>query len=170
MYHIKIINLYIVYNYIIHICSLNQECQQEYFKMKRKCNLCGEKVEKNSETVESRIHTSSSGEKYINLGEKKNVNCRPTQIGEPILLNPNSYNNLEQILDNLEVNLEIGSSREWSYIGCDGPPYCLASRLIDKIDRFQQWVVMLPGLGHLNMNQLKAFFKVKRCKFNGLLS
>ena len=50
--------------------------------------------------------------------------------------------------------------REWTVVGCDGPPYCLASRVIDNDKNKYDWVTMQPGLGHLNMNQLKGFFKV----------
>ena len=64
------------------------------------------------------------------------------------------------ILHDLKENVEIGKAREWSYVGCDGPPYCLASRLIEEDKTVYDWVVMLPGLGHLNMNQMKSFFKV----------
>ena len=94
------------------------------------------------------------------MGEKKNTNLCPVSVGEPILLNPNSYENLVQILDSLKENLAIGREREWTVVGCDGPPYCLASRVISNDKNKYDWVTMQPGLGHLNMNQLKGFFKV----------
>ena len=83
------------------------------------------------------------------------------KVGEPVLLNPNSYINIEKILDQLKENVEIPKSRKWSYVGCDGPPYCLASRLIEEANDKYGWIALLPGLGHLNMNQLKSFFKVR---------
>lgn len=81
-------------------------------------------------------------------------------MGEPILLNPNSYDNIKEILESLKVNLGIGKGKQWCYVGCDGPPYCLASRLIAKNPEYYHWVTLVPGLGHLNMNQLKCLFKV----------
>ena len=46
-----------------------------------------------------------------------------------------------------------------AYVGCDGPPYCLPNRLIEEEKIMYDWVAMLPGLEHLNMNQMKSFFK-----------
>lgn len=87
------------------------------------------------------------------------------KVGEPILFNPNSYENLELILKQLKENLAIGRGREWTFVGCDGPPYCLANRLIDRNPKAYDWLAMQPGLGHLNMNQMKGFFKVKSTLF-----
>ena len=70
-------------------------------------------------------------EKYLNLGETKKMNNRPQQIGEPTLVNPNSYENIKIILEDMSHHLSIGDKRQWTYIGCDGPPYCLTSRLIE---------------------------------------
>ena len=50
--------------------------------------------------------------------------------------------------------------REWRYIGCDGPPYFLTSRLIENKPQKYDWVRLLIGLGHLNINQIKGYFKV----------
>ena len=56
--------------------------------------------------------------------------------------------------------MEIPAKRQWCYVGCDGPPYCLASRIIEQdLDNYD-WITLLPGLGHLNMNQVKAYIKV----------
>ena len=110
--------------------------------------------------------TTSCREKYIHLGEKKNINNRPQQVGEPILVNPNSYVNVKEILETSKENLGIGKTREWTYIGCDGPPYCLASRLIEQNPKLYDWAVVLPGLGHLNMNQVKSYFQVNIFLFN----
>ena len=49
--------------------------------------------------------------------------------------------------------LGIGEKREWSYVGCDGPPYVIASRLVD--DGNYEWVAMSNGLEHLYMNEQK---------------
>ena len=104
--------------------------------------------------------SSSTGDKYLNLGQTKCSNNRPSKMGETLPLNPNSYENIEYILKWLKENLNIGSARHWTFTGCDGPPYCLASRLIEQNPELYDWVCMLSGLGHLGMNEMKTFFKI----------
>ena len=60
----------------------------------------------------------------------------------------------------MKENLNIGSARHWTFTGCDGPPYCLASQLIEQNPELYDWVCMLSGLGHLGMNEMKTFFKI----------
>ena len=76
-------------------------------------------------------------------------------MAEPISLNPNSYDNIKLVLNEL---LGIGEKREWSYVGCDGPLYVIASRLVDEGN--YEWVAMSNGLGHLFMNQPKMLFNI----------
>ena len=57
-------------------------------------------MERILQEVESRINTTSTGDKYINIGETKKSNNCSIQCGEPILLNPNSHENLELIMGN----------------------------------------------------------------------
>ena len=78
------------------------------------------------ETMENLSDLST--EKYIKLSKQSHNNLKVYQMGEPILLYPNSSNNLADILDTLKKNLDISAIREWTYIGCDGPPCFLASR------------------------------------------
>ena len=80
-------------------------------------------------------------------------------MGEPIVVNPNSYDNIKIILSDLKRQL-IGSSRKWVFLGCEGPPYNLASRTIEESKDKYDWVTLVSGLGHLHMNQLKCLFKV----------
>ena len=54
----------------------------------------------------------------------------------------------------------IGEKREWSYVGCDGPPHVIASRLVDEGN--YEWVAMSNGLGHLYMNQQNTLFNIAR--------
>ena len=81
-------------------------------------------------------------------------------IGEPILLNPNSYENIEKNLSELKANRKIGDEREWTLLGCDGPPFCIASHLIERNPDKYDWVSVVSGLEHLNVNQVKTFFKI----------
>ena len=83
-------------------------------------------------------------------------------MAETIFLNPNSYENITSVIDTLKISLQIGVKREWSFIGCDGPPYVIASRLIDEDKSKYDWVAMSNGLGHLYMNQMKTFFNIAR--------
>ena len=48
--------------------------------------------------------------------------------------------------------------REWSYFGCNGLSYVIASRLVDEGN--YEWVAMSNGLGHLYMNQQKTLFNI----------
>ena len=79
---------------------------------------------------------------------------------EPIFLNPNSYDNIKLILNELKKMLGIGEKRQWSYVGCDGPPYVIASRLVDEGN--YEWVALSNGLVHLYMNQQKTLFNIAR--------
>ena len=81
-------------------------------------------------------------------------------IGEPILLNPNSYENIDKTLSELKANRKIGDEREWTLLGCGGPPFCIASHMIERNPDKYDWVSVVSGLGHLNMNQVKTFFKM----------
>ena len=72
---------------------------------------------------------------------------------EPIFLNPNSCDNIKLILDQLKVTLDIDGKREWSYVGCDGPPYVIASRLIENDVGKYDWVAM---------SQKKTLFNIGR--------
>ncbi|CAC5421711.1 unnamed protein product [Mytilus coruscus] len=52
------------------------------------------------------------------------------KIGEIIARNPNSYNTVKQVLLNLQSQCEIGKTKEWVRVGCDGLPYSIANKLI----------------------------------------
>ena len=97
---------------------------------------------------------------YIYSGNKIGKNLKPQVAGEPILLNPNCYQNIDSILQSFKYILQIGEEREWALLGCDSPPYCLSSRIIERNSFKHDWVSIISGLGHLNMNQLKTFFKI----------
>lgn len=70
-----------------------QSCQLIYTSAKRKCK-CGGVVHKISERTHS-PPTTKPTEKYISLGETKGMNNCIVKTGEPILLNPNSYENVK---------------------------------------------------------------------------
>ena len=80
-------------------------------------------------------------------------------MGEPVLVNPNSYETVRLILNEYKTLHSIGEERKWVFLGCDGPPYRLATRIIRQNEEYD-WVTLVPGLGHLHMNQLKTLFKI----------
>ena len=45
-------------------------------------------------------------------------------------------------------------------MGCDVPPFWIANRLIEHNPEKYDWVSVVSDLGHLNMNQVKIFFKI----------
>ena len=81
-------------------------------------------------------------------------------MGEPVLVNPNSFESVKMILKEYKLLHDIGNSREWVFLGCDGPPYRMASIIIDSNKEEFDWLSLIPGFGHLHMNQLKTLFKV----------
>lgn len=76
-----------------------KNCKEHYASLKRKCSKCGSSVIKIIKDRKTSNFTTTKGEKYFNLGEDKNINLPKCQVGEPILLNPNSYENIEVFFD-----------------------------------------------------------------------
>ena len=81
------------------------------------------------------------------------------KLGEPVLTNPCSYASVKEVLDSLLHTIVNNTDRKWTILGCDGLPYILASRLIDK-DESLQHILLEPGLGHYEINMVKALFKL----------
>ena len=67
---------------------------------------------------------------------------------------------MQAVLDCYKVIHNIPEDRHWVFLGCDGVPYRLVSRIIAENPGKYNWVALLPGLGHVHMIQLKTFFKV----------
>ena len=50
-------------------------------------------------------------------------------MGEPVIMNPNSYTTLQQVLKHIQDQSRItAGSRKWGVVGLDGLPYVLAQR------------------------------------------
>ena len=99
--------------------------------------------------------------KYIDIGEILNYNPAATSVNEPAMFNPNSKDSLKKILQHLKtILIDNGDGRKWVFVGSDGPPYTILRRIIEEEPAVYNWVVLVSGKGHLNMNQLKTFFKV----------
>ena len=84
-------------------------------------------------------------------------------LGDPIFVNPCSYNSLDEVFRHLQEQLtradENDDGRAWTTLGCDGLPYVLGSRLIED-DNTLQNLLLLPGLGHFELNMTRAVFKL----------
>ena len=77
------------------------------------------------------------------------------------MFNPNSKENLKAILQHLKtILIDNGDGRQWVFVGADGPPYTILRRIVMEEPAVYDWVILVSGKGHLNMNQLKTFFKV----------
>ena len=125
-----------------------------------KCDNCNSKVIKYKPEITPREKSSGMDERYkLPLNMANNQNSPKISMTEPIFLNSNSYENITSIIDTLKISLQIGVKREWSFRGRDGPPYVIASRLIDEDN---DWVARSNGLGHLYMNQMKTFLNIAR--------
>jgi hypothetical protein len=72
------------------------------------------------------------------------------------MVNSGSYEAVKQELQNICNSTVSGGKRKWTVIGCDGLPYILCSRLIDK-DPGLQNVLIQPGLGHFEMTRVKVY-------------
>ena len=97
----------------------------------------------------------------MKLRSRKVLENRPIiKMSEPILLNPNSCKNIHHILKQFKIFAKIGIDREWVFIGCDGPPYCSALRIVESSPGKFDFAALVPGLGHLHMNPMKAILRI----------
>ena len=80
-------------------------------------------------------------------------------MGEPCLCYPCSYEKVNNVLHELLQSTNVGNERKWTSIRCDGLPYILGARLIDKDESLQN-ILLHPGLGHYEINMTKSCFKL----------
>ena len=79
-------------------------------------------------------------------------------LGEPCFVNPCSYNSVDTVLRHIQTQ-SLDDSKPWTVVGCDGLPYVLGARLIES-DATLQNLLLVPGLGHFEMNMTRAIFKL----------
>ena len=84
-------------------------------------------------------------------------NPTDVKLGEPVLTNPCSYDSVNEVLNSLLNSFVNNTDRKWTILGCDGLPYILASRLIEK-DETLQHILLQPV--HYEINMVKALFKL----------
>ena len=70
------------------------------------------------------------------------------KMTEPVMLNPNSYTNVENILLNLKKSADVSKSRVWVFWGCDGPPCYLAEIIANYNPTKFSFGSSVSGLGH----------------------
>ena len=130
-------------------------CNKEFYNRKVKCDDCGNVISKIKKADNSNESAPSlkAMPKYFEIGEINAPNHVRISMGEPILVNPNSFKNLETILDQLHENIIENSEREWLFVGADGPPYCLMRRLLKQNPGQYDWVSLVSGGGRLNIFQ-----------------
>ena len=123
--------------------------------MKRKCDGCKSPVVRVQGTTGPKISTASidTYELAGDVGQIKNNETRPiVRMAEPVLLNPNSFQNLETILDSSKRFANIPHQRKWVFLG---PPYIIASKLMERNPERYECLAIVPGLG-----QQKTIFKI----------
>ena len=78
----------------------------------------------------------------------------------PILLNPNSYKNIESTLKEIRNIVNIDVDQKWVFVGCNVLSYCLSLRIVESKPNEFDFAAIIPGLDHLHMNQMKTIFKI----------
>ena len=142
------------------VCT-NEKCKKKFKTVSKKCDLCKAKVEKVDKEF-SRFSTPENWDikKSFNVGQIPLINPQKHVMGEQVMVNPNSFQRVKQILDEYKTKHGIGKEQEWIILGCDGPPFRMANVIVQKETEKYDWVYLVPGLGHLHMNQLKTIFKI----------
>ncbi|KAK3086082.1 hypothetical protein FSP39_013206 [Pinctada imbricata] len=85
----------------------------------------------------------------------------PMTLIDPVFVNPSSKAALRHVLDKIGEDAGIVSygkgQRIWVFVVCDGSPMTLIWRLILEEPERYAWVVPITGLGHEEMNMVRAF-------------
>ena len=84
------------------ICTSDSR-RRGYKSLKRKCHICGSKVEKGNK---KNPQMKDSG--YFAKGQKLKKYKSEMKVCEPVLANPNSYISIKKVLEELKVNHSIG--------------------------------------------------------------
>ena len=85
-------------------------------------------------------------------------------VSSPCFQNPNSYDRLKSVLNhiqdvgNLNDDEQNVEQRNWLSVVCDGLPYTMVQKLINRDPSKYGWLLLRPGGGHIEMNMVRAFF------------
>ncbi|XP_062613499.1 uncharacterized protein LOC134275243 [Saccostrea cucullata] len=84
---------------------------------------------------------------------------KPTIImGNPVAKNPCSYEAVKEVLAAIKAET-TGETRKWTIVGCDGLPYLIGNKVIEQEQDLQD-ILLVPGLGHFEINMTKAIIKL----------
>ncbi|CAG2208867.1 unnamed protein product [Mytilus edulis] len=140
-------------------------------------------------TVYRKAEVEKSFDKYQFINDTCSKQPSSLVLGDPIMKNPCSYTSVKHVLTRI-IETTCGS-RQWLIAGCDGSPYILGSRLMDKSftckhcncdytnkSAFQKHIkeshhecdinesrtfgklLLVPRLGHIEINMAKGCFKL----------
>ena len=108
----------------------NEECGKTFDVPKRKCDVCFSKVEKQVKSIERLTGQKQKLSHSFDFDVDVNQNKAELKMRRPIICNPSSYESVATILDSFKQQMD--TNKQLTILGCDGPPYCLASRNIDN--------------------------------------
>ena len=87
--------------------------EKKFKTVSKKCDLCKAKVEKVDKEF-SRFSTPENWDikKSFNVGQIPLINPQKHVMGEPVMVNPNSFQRVQQMLDEYKSMHCIGKDRE----------------------------------------------------------
>ena len=145
----------------IHLLIISNK---NYFNQKQKCDECGCSIISKANLVEDSEPNSSSCKiisKYFDVGKVNTPNHVNISMGEPALVNPNSFKNIETILEQLHEN---AFKKFWERIAVSWSSRT-AILLDEKVARKETIWLWLGFIGFWSwsfkyVNLLKTFFKI----------
>ena len=170
----------------VNVCT---QCGAENDQSYRTCRACGEgslirETYHDNQTQEE--NSSRVPDMFPSI--QTFVNDEKIIIGEPDLRNRNSYGNICDILQNLGHRAGIKKyndvgTRHWIYLEVDGTIYVIVKSLIENVFHCStcskwlhlivsqscqnhsakkefDWIILFPGLLHIEMNSSKVFVKL----------
>jgi hypothetical protein len=161
-------------------------CSEIYPNSVLKCPKCG--YSPSTITYKTILY---EGVPSNHLDNPPNVKLR-----EIIGVNPNGIENVKEVL----TQCDIGNSRQWVRVDCDGVPYAIADKFINqclvceirneqmscnaiethfeeqhpgyaiKYDKLFNSILLVPSTGHTEINLMRALFQICRPVFMELLA
>lgn len=98
------------------------KCSEIYQNSVSKCPNCGY----NPNTITDRTIL------YEGVPSKHPDHPPNVKLGEIIGVNPNGIESVKEVLMNIMTQCDVGNSRQWVRVGCDGVPYAIADKLINQ--------------------------------------
>ena len=113
---------------------------------------------------------------YYRTDSKHPVEKPIVHIGEPCMVNPNSFESLKNVLIHVSATNKLGkneNNRKWTLLICDGVPYTIASNLQDKYlfcNICKEEIKNMVGIEELEKTKREhaALHQNKTCTFHNL--